>query len=113
MTAQSQIYKLQKDMGYETTLQYVTDMPDWQIDYSRYGDIEKYKIVKNKFWEQAQRFLYKPNTGKIIQTFPIKKSPFGFGSLMKEGEEILFQRFREDLETRLDLPAHLIEKYQK
>ena len=96
MTAQSQIYKLQKDMGYETTLQYTTDMPDWQIDYSRYGDIEKYKMVKNKFWEQAQRFLYEPNTGNIIQTFPIKTSYLG--------EEILFERFREDLETRLDLP---------
>lgn len=97
MTAQSQIYKLQKDMGYETTLQYTTDIPDWQIDYTRYGDIEKYKIVKNKFWGQAQRFLYKPNTSSVIKTFPIKIS--------NSGEEILFQRFREDLETRLDLPG--------
>lgn len=76
----------------------------WLINYKRYGDIQRYKIVKDKFWQQAQRFLYKPNTGNIIKTFPIKTSYLG--------EEILFQRFREDLETRLDLPEWY-EQYKR
>lgn len=101
MTAQSQIYKAQRDMGYDTTLEYA-NAPQWQARYSKYGGIRKYETVVKKFWREAGAYLHKPNTSNVLFEFHPKPEDL-----------VNFNHFRNDLSMQLDLPTHLIEKYQK
>lgn len=101
MYAESQIYAKQKEVNYPTSddikikeprQEYYP--PDWQVDYNKYGNIRGYQKTVRKFWQEANRYLYEPNTSNILFRF-----------YPKPEDLVLFNQFREDLGKKLDLPA--------